>query len=76
MTILAVFAFGAFAVALVLFARLNVLVFAANSVTMTFVDEILAILCTSSLIGTANTSTRAAWRLRSVRLAVAILGCG
>ena len=69
-TILAIFAFGTFAFALVLFARLYVLVLTASCLAMTFVDKVLAILCTSSLIGTANASARASWRWRSARFAV------
>ena len=65
MTILAIFAFGTFAFALVLFARLYVLVLTASCIAMTFVDESLAIFCTSSLIGTANASARASWCWRS-----------
>ena len=74
MAILALFAFRTFAFALVLFARLHMLMLATNSVAMTFVDEVLAILCTSSLVGTANASARATWCLTSVRLAVTIFG--
>ena len=70
MTILTIFAFGTFAFALVLFARLYVLVLTASCLAMAFVDKVLAILSTSSLIGTANASACASWCLRSVRLAV------
>ena len=70
MAILAIFAFRTFAFALVLFARLYVLVLTASCITMTSVDKVLAILCTSSLIGTSNASARASWRWRSTRLAI------
>ena len=61
MAILTIFAFRTCAFALVLFARLYVLVLTASCLAMAFVDKVLAILSTSSLIGTANASACASW---------------